>query len=67
MVKPEAKRKAVESFGQSMRRLCVLIGLSRSSWNYKPKPDSNESISVIGLKSFPMSVDALVIVDCITC
>ena len=40
---PEAKRKAVrhlqESFGQSQRRLCQLVGLALSSW--KPQPDRN--------------------------
>jgi putative transposase len=48
MVTPEAKRNAVmqmrESFGQSLRRLCALVGLNRSSWHYKPKPDTNEPI-----------------------
>jgi putative transposase len=48
VVTPEAKRKAVkhlhESFGQSLRKLSVLLGLSRSSWHYKPKPDGNEPI-----------------------
>ena len=48
MVTPEAKRNAVrylhESFGQSLRKLCILLGLSRASWNYKPKPDENEPI-----------------------
>ena len=45
---PEAKRKAIthlqESFGQSLRKLCVLIGLNRSSWYYQPQPDKNEPI-----------------------
>ena len=48
VVTPEAKRKAIEhlqkSFGQSLRKLCVLIGLNRSSWYYQPQPDKNELI-----------------------
>jgi len=48
VVTPEAKRNAVrylhESFGQSLRKLCVLLGLSRASWHYKPKADVNEPI-----------------------
>jgi putative transposase len=48
VVTPEEKRKAVdylrEHFGQSIRRICVLLGLSRSTWHYKPQPDTNESI-----------------------
>jgi putative transposase len=48
MVTPEAKRSAVEHlpkrFGRSLRKLCMLVGLSRSSWHYKPKADRNEPI-----------------------
>jgi putative transposase len=48
MVTSEAKRNAIkhlhESFGQSLRRLCVLISLNRSSWYYQPKPDENGPI-----------------------
>lgn len=48
MVTPEAKRNAVkhlhDTFGQSLRKLCILIGLNRSSWYYEPQPDSNEPI-----------------------
>jgi hypothetical protein len=48
VVTPEAKRNTVrylqESFGQSLRKLFVLLGLSRASWHYKPKVDVNESI-----------------------
>jgi putative transposase len=31
-----------ERFGRSIRKLCVLIGLNRSSWYYEPKPDQDE-------------------------
>ena len=52
MVTPEAKRKAIEhlqeSFGQSLRKLCGLIGLNRSSWYYQTQPDKNEPIRGIG-------------------
>jgi len=45
VVTPEAKKHAIkhlqERFGQSLRRLCVLLGLNRSSWYYEPKPDAN--------------------------
>jgi len=48
VVTPEAKRNAIkhlqESFGQSLRKLCILIGLNRSSWHYKSKPDRNAHI-----------------------
>ena len=48
MVTPEAKRNAVrhlhEHFGRSFRKLCILVGLSRTSWHYQPKPDTNEPI-----------------------
>jgi len=48
VVTPEAKRNAVkhlhDTFGQSLRKLCILIGLNRSSWYYEPQPDSNEPI-----------------------
>jgi len=49
MVTPEAKRNAVrylhESFGQSLRKICVLLGLSCASWHYKPKPYTKDLIS----------------------
>lgn len=48
MVTPEAKREAVqhlhERFGRSTRKLCELVGLNRSSWYYRQKPDRNEQI-----------------------
>jgi putative transposase len=48
VVTPEAKRMAVnhlqERFGQSRRRICGLIGLSTSTWHYKPKPNENDTI-----------------------
>jgi putative transposase len=48
MVTPEAKRKAVEhlhaSFGRSIRKLCILVGMNRSNWHYQAKPDANEPI-----------------------
>lgn len=48
MVMPEAKRKAIEhlheSFGRSIRKLCILVSMNRSSWQYKPKSDANEPI-----------------------
>ena len=48
MVTPEVKRNAIrhlhEHFGRSLRKLCILVGLSRTSWHYEPKPDTNEPI-----------------------
>lgn len=48
MVTPEVKRDVVkhlhEHFGQSYRKLCILVGLSRSSWHYQPQPDTNGPI-----------------------
>jgi len=35
---------AQESFGQSLRRLCMLIGVSRSSWYFQAQLDKNDPI-----------------------
>ncbi|UWX58528.1 transposase [Chlorobaculum sp. MV4-Y] len=48
MTVSEAKRNAVrhlhEHFGRRFRKLCMLIGLSRTSWHDKPKPDTHEPV-----------------------
>jgi hypothetical protein len=45
---PEAKRMAVkhfqERFWQNRQSICGLIGLSTSTWHYKPKPNENDTI-----------------------
>jgi putative transposase len=47
-VTPEDKSETVEqlreSFGRSMRKLCQLVGLNRSSWYYEPNPDNDEPV-----------------------
>jgi len=46
VVRPKAKRvcvkRAVSDFGLSLSRGCRLVGLNRSTFSYKPKPDNSE-------------------------
>ena len=48
IVTPEVLRNAVrhlhEHFGRRLRKVCIMVGLSRTSWHYQLKPDTNEPI-----------------------